>query len=339
VDQDQSTVCPDTDIQRRYWMRYVTGWVAVLAIFLVDVAWLHVGSYSVRSDRLSGFAKVVGIFIGVAVVLKVVAKIPRYRKLTEQLRYPEVSELFAWLAMLSCFTWVGSLLSYLCVTTNAPLIDSSLVRFDSALGFDWPSVYAWVHSRPVVHRVLAIAYASGLWQLIAIPVLLALTRRREALSEFAMLFISMTVLTLLISTPFPAASAFVHFNVTDPNTASTVSDFALLRSGTLRTIDLASAQGLVSMPSLHTALGVLFAYSLRHVPVISVIACLLNMTMIASTPTQGGHYLVDVLSGLLLAFAVIYASKLLRRWIDPVFLARRRSRRVRASTLETLQKN
>ncbi|SEF11208.1 PAP2 superfamily protein [Burkholderia sp. WP9] len=336
MDHGQDTFLRDRDMHRNYWLRYITGWAAVLAIILVDIAWFRVESYSINGEHLRDPAKIAGIFIGIAVALGLVANIPRYRKITRRLRYAEISDLLAWLTMLSCFTWAGSLLSYLCVTTNAPLIDNSLVRFDLALGFRWPSVYEWVHSHPAVQRVLAWAYASGWWQLIGTPVVLALTRRREELSEFALLFISATIFALLISTPFPAASAFVHFNVTDPNTASSVSDFALLRSGTLRAFDLRSAQGLVSMPSLHTALAVLFAYSLRHVRIISIIACLLNLAMIASTPTQGGHYLADVFSGLVLAFGVIWLSKSLRQRISSVLFEESLSRRTRASVAETL---
>jgi hypothetical protein len=65
-----------------------------------------------------------------------------------------------------------------------------------------------------------------------------------------------SILLLIVSTPFPAASAYVHFNVTDPGTAATVSGFNRLRSGTMRQFDLNAMQGLVSFPSFHTALGI-----------------------------------------------------------------------------------
>jgi hypothetical protein len=63
-------------------------------------------------------------------------------------------------------------------------VDSSLVRFDRALGFDWPAVYRWVQSHHEVQRILAFAYVSGEWQLIAIPFILGLSGRCEDLSDF-----------------------------------------------------------------------------------------------------------------------------------------------------------
>jgi len=64
-------------------------------------------------------------------------------------------------------------------------------------------------------------------------------------------------------------------------------------------ISQADAQGLVSLPSFHTALGVLFCLTLRHSR-LGWPCLLLNLLMIASTPVMGGHYLVDLLAGALL---------------------------------------
>jgi membrane-associated phospholipid phosphatase len=156
-----------------------------------------------------------------------------------------------------------------------------------------------------VQRILAVAYESGMPQLIAIPAILGVSGRREDLLNFFFLLVLSSFLLLIISTPFPATSAFVHFRVTDPNAVSTVSDFAILRDGTMRTFDLMKMQGLISMPSFHTALAVIFIYSVRRIPLLFSIALVINVTMIVSTPTQGGHYLADVIAGLILSAMTI----------------------------------
>ena len=114
-----------------------------------------------------------------------------------------------------------------------------------------------------------------------------------------------TLVAIAISTPFPAASAYLHFNIVDLGTASTVSNFFPLRNGTLNVFDLADMQGLVSMPSMHVTMAVLFVQALKGVPGIAAPALVLNAMMIASAPSQGGHYIADVLAGLLLAWATI----------------------------------
>nr|WP_254615041.1 phosphatase PAP2 family protein [Burkholderia pyrrocinia] len=75
------------------------------------------------------------------------------------------------------------------------------------------------------------------------------------------LFVFALLVVVLISTPFPAQSAFVHFGIADPHTALTVSHYDLLRSGQLRQFNLSESQGLASLPSFHVML--LLAYAVR----------------------------------------------------------------------------
>ncbi|WP_168788359.1 phosphatase PAP2 family protein [Paraburkholderia aromaticivorans] len=285
--------------------RYLCGWLIAGGIILVDAIWLCVADYTVQMDGIVAACKGVGILACIAVILRILRAIPRYGSTTVKFRYAETSDIAAWCALLVCFVSSMCVLSYLCVSVNAPLVERNLVRFDLAVGFDWVAAYQWVQTHPHVLRVLALAYDSGRWQLLTIPFILGLSGRREALSDFFFLLALASILLLVSSTPFPAASAFVYFNIGDPNVVATVSDFAPLRNGTLRAIDLANSQGLVSMPSFHAALAVLFTYSLRRMPWFFGFAAALNLTMIISTPTQGGHYLADVVGGLLLAALTI----------------------------------
>jgi membrane-associated phospholipid phosphatase len=278
-------------------------------ILFIDAVWLRFAGYTVPVGDIIGACKGIGILAGIAVILRMLRATPRYESITVKFRYAEISDIAAWCALIGCFVPSMCVLSYLCVTLNAPLVERSLIRFDHAIGFNWLAAYQWVRSHPHVQHVLSFAYESGRWQLISIPFILGLSGRREALPEFFFLLALTSALLLVASTPFPAESAFVHFNVSDPNTASTVSDFAALRSGTLRAINLANAQGLVSMPSFHTALAIVFTYSLRRIRWLFAIAALLNLTMILSTPTQGGHYLADVAGGLLLAAVSIQMTR------------------------------
>jgi hypothetical protein len=297
VYKPKTFVCP--------WRQYFYGWIVVGLVFAIDAVWLGSSNRSVHMGDIVPAAKTVGILLVVAAGLGGLAKIPRYKLITEKLRYTAIACTSAWLMLLLCFIPVTSILSYLCVTVNAPLVDARLVSFDRAIGFDWQSVYSWVHSHHTVQRVLELAYESGGWQLLGIPVILGLTRCYEELSRFVLHVILASILLLVFSTPFPAASAFTHFNIVDPNTAVTVSDFNLLRNGTMRSFDLGHMQGLVSIPSFHTALAVFFAYSLRRNPLFFPVALVVNLPMIISTPTQGGHYLADVFGGMLLAIITI----------------------------------
>lgn len=286
-------------------MRYLFGWVIASLIFAFDVLWLHLTGYSVEVHGIISSARVFAFLACVAGGLVGLAQIPRYRLATKKLRYAELAYTIAWMLLMMFFVQAAAVLSYLSVTLNMPLVDDTLVRFDQSLGFDWPTFYHWVSSHSLVQRGLALAYASGFWQLLAIPLILGLLGRYEDLSDLILHLMLSSVPVILVSTWFPAASAFVHFHITEPNTAATVSDFDLLRNGTMRHFVLARIQGLVSFPSFHSALAVFFAYSLRRVAVIFPCALFLNIMMLISTSTQGGHYLADVFGGLIVAYSTI----------------------------------
>ncbi|WP_224788929.1 phosphatase PAP2 family protein [Pandoraea terrae] len=105
-----------------------------------------------------------------------------------------------------------------------------------------------------------------------------------------------------------ASSTLLHFGIADPGTAEDVSHFYALRSGTVSVLD--PLQGLMSFPSFHTITAVLCAYAVRSVQPVFPLAVVLNVVMVCSTPTQGGHYLSDVLAGLAVAVVAILAVRI-----------------------------
>lgn len=294
-----ATYASSSPLGHSFRKRFLILCAVVGVIPIIDVIWMRVAHYSVEAASLIGVSKATAIVVGLIVALTWMQRIPRYKQVTTRLRYAEVTDTFACLTLLLIFVTSTSILSYLCITLNPPLIDEDLIRLDRMLGFDWLAAYQWVKAHEQIRKVLEFAYTSVSIQFLAIPLILGVLRRRNNLLDFLSILILSSIFHLLISTPLPAASEFIHFHITDPNTVSSVSHYAVLRDGTMRTFDLRAMQGLVSMPSFHTTLAVLFAYSVRGVRWLRWPALLLNIVMIVSCPTQGGHYLVDVITGFL----------------------------------------
>ncbi|MDR5748318.1 phosphatase PAP2 family protein [Caballeronia sp. LZ029] len=303
--------------------QYAFGCTIVLLIAVIDAAWISLSGHAVVFASISAKCRAAGSMIFLAVLLRALMCVRGYRAVAERFQYPRVADTAAWGALLICFVSAAGVLSYLCVSIDAPLIDGRLIAFDRALGFDWLAVYKWVQAHPYLREALQLAYGSGHVQLIAIPLILGLTGKPEELSDFFFYLAIATVYLVLISTPFPATSAFIHFDVEDRAAAETVSDFALLRDGSLKMIDLSNLQGLVSMPSFHTTLAVLFTYSLARIRWLFWIAVPLNVTMIVSTPTQGGHYLADVIAGLFLSMLTVQTYRKIARRSERTFATRR----------------
>jgi membrane-associated phospholipid phosphatase len=292
--------------------RYLGTWVAIALIVAVDFAGLHALDRSATLGRaarnLPGFLAILLVIVWVNFRTASV----RDGQTKWARRQLELANTARWMLALAAFCMAASLLSHLSVAAAFPLVDPQLVRIDEMIGFDWVAWYNWVRLHPILFIVLKLAYGSGLAQTIVVPLILGLSGARRDLADHMTRFMLATLICLIVATLLPAASAYLHFHIADPDTSSTVSEFLPIRNGTLRVFALDDQQGLVSMPSMHTCMAILFAYALRRMPVIAYIAVALNAIMIASTPTHGGHYLVDVLAGAVLAVVTIMLVKRLR---------------------------
>lgn len=264
------------------------AWWLIVACAGVDAVWLFLWGWHLTWQGVLGAAVV-------CLALLLPMLLPRYR------RDARLAALIRAALQLLLFTKVAAIVSYLVVATNAPLIDARLQAWDLALGFDWPAVHAAVMQRPWLKAMLAWAYASGLVQIGVLIALLALTGRTAQLAEFMLLFIVNTLVTVALSGPFPALGYAMP-----PH-------FEMLRSGAMQVIALGQTQGLISIPSLHAAIGVLLIHASRGLGGLQLPFVLLNLVMIASTPTEGGHYLVDVIAGVAMAVATIGALRRLQR--------------------------
>ncbi|MEP6872787.1 MAG: phosphatase PAP2 family protein [Burkholderiales bacterium] len=275
--------------------RLGTARTLTFIVVAIDAMWLVLGGWSLPWRPVA--------LIAVAIVaLFLPLSLARYRR---DLR---IRTTVLGAALLIAFQAAGAALSYLVVSTNAPLVDASLASWDRALGFDWVSLHAWLMDHTHVQAVLRAAYYSGLAQLVAVVLFLGFTARPARLEEFMRLFIAATLMVVLLSGPFPAAGAWKHYAVGSAFDLSSLSHFEPLRDGRLHEIVLNRMQGLISVPSLHSAMAVLLIYVMRSTHAYPLFV-VLNAAMLASTPIEGGHYLVDVLAGIALAAVLIAVDR------------------------------
>jgi len=75
-------------------------------------------------------------------------------------------------------------------------------------------------------------------------------------------------------------------------------------------------KGLVGFPSFHTAQAIIAIWYARRLKRFFYPFLVFNILVVASTPIQGGHHVVDVIGGLAVAaFAIWFASTAARRLI------------------------
>lgn len=292
----------------------VFKWALTLALILIDAVWLSVSGYSVSGIRS------VSIFCAISIgliTLKLVGQLARYRLVANHIYARRARLTLHCLFLLSVFAAAGGVLQYLVVTLTPPVVDPSLENLDQLLGFNWVRTFHWVRGNPSIHTVLQLAYASLLFQFVGIPWFLGLSGREQQLNEFVSCVMLSSFLLLLASAAFPAHSAFVYYGMGTQADLQTVNHFDLLRNGTMRVFDIDNIQGLVSIPSYHTALAIILTYVLRSNPPAFLLMFAINGLMVLSTPTEGGHYLVDVIAGFALAGVTIAVVRRLAYHIRP----------------------
>lgn len=218
---------------------------------------------------------------------------------------------------LMCATLVLILASYVAATAGAPLRDDAMGIFDRALGFDWQAHFAWLAAHPPLMLALGWIYDTSLVQPLAIILVLAFTGQLPRLQLFLLLYVAGALAVIAVSAFVPTAGAFhqylggrpvaalVYGHVVGPDH---LAQYFGLRDGSLRVIDLLQAKGMISFPSFHTVLSVLYIWALARTPWLRGPAVVLNLLIILSTLSIGGHYLADVVGGTVIALALIAAA-------------------------------
>jgi membrane-associated phospholipid phosphatase len=210
-----------------------------------------------------------------------------------------------------------AIVNYATTMAARPLLDETFAHMDALMGFDWMAHLAWVKAWPGLGTILTFAYGSTLPQVIAAIIILAYCHRMRDLREFILLFVMTLTVTLLLSAIFPASGAYVYFAPPadmavgfDPrNGIWHLAQFTGLRNGTVTTLDLSHTEGLVTFPSFHTILAVLTTWAVREVRYLAIPVALLNGLVVLSTLSIGGHHLVDVVAGALIAVTGIAAFR------------------------------
>jgi PAP2 superfamily len=212
------------------------------------------------------------------------------------------------------FAAVGAPLSYVAATAGFPLQDAALEAIDRNLGVDWAQLMTFVSLRPGLQLVLSLAYSSFALQTMTTVLVLGIAGQLTRLSTFIAAFVATTLVIIAISAVYPAAGPWLFLEIQPatangflPLSSSSWPVFLGLRDGTLHTGYGIGSEGIITFPSLHAALGVLFPAALWHVKSVRWFALGLNILLVIATPVYGSHYVIDVVAGILTAVLCWFA--------------------------------
>jgi hypothetical protein len=268
-------------------------WLGVAGLVLVDIAWaLRIG-FSVSLSRQD-----------FAVPLLALAAIIMFRTIVRLEQGWLAAEYFV---LSGAATAAFAVLSYLCCAASYPLVDGELLRLDLAMGFDRHRLFPLLQEHPAVMEVSGVAYASLVYQGLYFTILFGVLLRKAELREMFWIVFIAGLVTSAGSMFFPAFGASETIDL--KSYGDYLSDMMQLRSGANLHFEFGGMKGIVTFPSFHTTMALVYAYGFRHTGPIGYLIIAINLTMLAGIPFFGGHYLVDMIAGAGVAVAAIMLAR------------------------------
>jgi membrane-associated phospholipid phosphatase len=216
----------------------------------------------------------------------------------------------------------GVVLCYVAATCALPLQDATMERLDRVLGFDWLAWREAIISRPALSWPFLIAYSSMEPQAALSILYFAVSDKTARIRELLLLAGVTLMATVFISAIRPTLGPFAKYG--GGGDVAYLRDLLALRAGGPWHFNIFAMQGIVTMPSYHTVMAVLFTYAFRGTGLIGYGIAALNVVMLLSIPPIGGHYLVDVLAGGALALGAIAIQRAQRHGVSRILFGLRR---------------
>lgn len=281
-------------------------WLAIFMLFILDALWIRYNNMSVDISRATLFFPVVGIFLLISLFYRYIRRDDRlfiFGNIANQ--------------MLAIAAAIG-VFSYLAGGMDRPFIDAELVKIDEMMLFDWPAYIRWVDTHAPIALLLRASYLSEGPQMLAVLVLLFFYNQTGHMQRFVIAFLVTACITVIISAMMPALGGYAFHQIDLSQYPNLHPAGAKEHMQALQQLRAHSSvisfplKGVVMFPSFHAALALLLVYAALPIRWLQPILLLLNMLVLASTPVDGGHYLVDVLAGMAVA---LLAIRLADHWL------------------------
>ena len=197
-------------------------------------------------------------------------------------------------------------------------IDLQLNAIDRMLGYHWPSIIKWASQHLIFNEIVRFAYMSTIPQFAVMVVILGLS---GLVKELHILILSVTItatFTICFWGIFPTFGTTILFDLPPAieklasplaGTAYGAQLLAMAKQGP-GLISPEQIKGLIAFPSYHIVLAFTAVYAARRIKWVFFVYLVLNALILPGIFMHGGHHLVDLPAGIVVAAAGLFiASK------------------------------
>ena len=282
----------------------------IAAIWVVLLPCGYASGLTIDSDFLV-LVVPVGFLIATSIVLK------RYG-------LPAIATAIECATILAVASFSFVLLSFLLGRLGAPYADPLLDAAEHVLfpGFDWAGAVEAFCRSGLPLWIANFAYGSLWWQMILLVILLCATGRRARCWDFALAWALALSATLAVFAAAPAIGAYGFHHIPHAMVGGVTSQVGWrqpimlehLRHAAAVTIRPQDMLGIVEFPSFHTASAMLLAWGYWTMRPARFVAVPLNAGVVLASVPIGGHYLPDILGGIIVAMLGIVGMVVWRRF-------------------------
>jgi len=269
----------------------------LISLIFVIVNWLGYDYSGVAYFHPSSFW-----FVPVFAVTSVLAWMVRFES-------PRVALFFFVLGLLYVFTLLFQFATYAAQFTPFHLDDWFFYRIDQWFGFNSIAIFRFSQDHLIVKLVSHLVYDSLNYQMLCIPLILALLLERRQIDVF---------FTACLVSGIVGYVIYYFFPTTDPaNVIHTVrflqSEYQVIVQfhGIHNYQKIVGIAPLIGFPSFHVIWAMILAYVCKNRKWLFYPILLLNILLIISTLTSGWHFLISVLGGFIIAVGSLYLAE---RW-------------------------
>jgi hypothetical protein len=291
-------------IERRH---LLLNWLLIAGIALALLTAIAITDFSIRPGKLSLLLFSLALFLGSTSYIAFTTGTPRW---------PNMLHAGTGLAQMIFLRLLMTPLTYIAASPNYPLQDERLYATDRLLGLNW---LAYLHFANDHHLgfVLLVGYSMIAWPIGPMILLLSLAGYVQRSYQIIQVCILTIAVTTVIAIFMPAIAAFTYLGLSpadypnlQPESALVhLGDFSRLRDGSLRVLNLDNLTGIIQFPSFHAAACVIYIWGIWPIRWMRVFAVTVFGLMLLSTPIFGGHYFIDVIAGVFVAFLCIWISQ------------------------------
>jgi hypothetical protein len=215
------------------------------------------------------------------------------------------------------FSAAANLLNNFLLTVAGERIDAQLDAADRALGFDWYQLMLAMADHPILNAWLFRFYNIALPEVALLLVVLAWTGKVNESYRFCLTVALGALICIFVWALRPAFGAMSLYTLPPDVTHRLVlalncefgkAQVAMLQNGP-GYITLDGLHGsLIGFPSYHGVLALTVIWYARRLPRLFGPLMIANVLVLAATPVQGGHHLVDVLASFPVTAIAVFLS-------------------------------